>query len=99
MNTQRPQCIASCGDGSNLILHPDIPKLNLPIAATTDQFSHAPTLHMYVRDPLFVTAPRLLHGGCRLFTLIEYPKSTITIASNEHITGNLIGRQRRNTRT
>ncbi len=73
------------------LILPDIPQLDLSIPAPANQFPQATSLHMNVRDPLFMLAPDLDHCQGRLHALIEDADGAITVAADEDVAGDLIG--------
>lgn len=90
MHRHRPERIPRRNNGPQRLIPANIPKLDLPIATTTDQLSQPSTLHMDVCDPLFVLAPDFDHGLLRAETLIEDSDRAVAVAGYEDITRYLI---------
>ena len=80
------------------LILPDIPQLDLSIPAPANKFPQATSLHMYVRDPLFMLAPDLDHCQRWLHTLIEDAYGAIAVAADEDVAGDLIGGKGRDAR-
>jgi len=91
MNTERSKSVLRGFNRSDLFFHTDVPKLDLSIAAATDEFPHASSLHVHVGNPLFMTAPSLLHSSGRSLALIEDPECSIAVAGYKDIARNLVG--------
>ena len=90
MNAECTERILCGHDAPNFISHADVPKLNLAVPTTADEFPHPTTLHMDIDDPLLVRAISLFQCRCWSLTLIEDTDCTIAIASNEDIARNLV---------
>ena len=90
MNAQGPQHVFRRRHGVQRGILADIPQFDLTVAASTDQFSQASSLHMNVGNPLLVFSPNFdhCHGGFQ--PLVEDPNRTIPIASDENIARDLV---------
>ena len=91
MHTQGPECVPRPRNRPQLVLHPDIPQFDLPIAAGTNQFPHAPTLHVYVGNPLLMTTVAFDHRVDGFLALIIDLDFAIAEASDEDVSGDLVG--------
>ena len=99
MNTEGAQGVLGGFNRSDFFFHANVPKLDLSISATTDEFPHASSLHVHIGDPLLVTTPSLLHSRGRSLTLIEDSECSVTVAGYKDVSCNLVGGQRGNART
>ena len=77
-------------NGLDLILHPNIPQLDLAVAAAADQLPHAAALHVHVGDPLLVAAVPLDHGLRRPLALVVDLDLAVPEAGHENVARYLI---------
>ena len=91
VNAEGTQRVLGCLDGANLVLHPDIPQLDLPIATGADELAHTSALHVHIRDPLLVAAVTLDHGVDGLLALVIDLDLAVAEASDEDVARDLIG--------
>lgn len=94
MHAQRPQHLARGLDRPQRRVHPNIPQLDLAVAAAADELAQPPALHMHVRDPLLVVAPGLDHGGGGLEPLVEDAHDAVAEPGHEHVARHLVRGER-----
>lgn len=99
VDAETTKSVSGRTDSLNAVVHSDIPELYLSAPATTDELALTTALQMDIRNPLLMLFPHPHHCCLRLLTLVIHSHRTVTEASNENISLNLIGCQRGNARS
>ena len=97
MNTQGAEGILGGEDGGKRTVHAEVPQADFAISTTGDKLAQSTTLHVNVRDPLFVLPPNFDHGGGWLEALVEDSDGTVAETRNKDVTRYLIRGQGCNT--
>lgn len=94
VNAKRLQVVLSRLNGLDTLIHTDVPKLDLAVAAARHEFTLTTTLQVHIRNPLFMLLPYLDHGCRRFLALIVHTNRAIAEACNENIAFDLIRGER-----
>lgn len=90
VDAERAQRVARGGDCVDRIVHAQVPKPHLAVAAAREELPDAAALHVHVGDPLLVLAPHLDHCRRWFEALVEHPDGSVAKPGNEDVARNLV---------
>ena len=93
VHAQRSHRVGRGLDLPDRFVHAEVPEADLAVAGAGNEFAHAASLHVHVRDPLFVFAPELDHRHGGFEALVEDPDAAVAEAGDEDLSSDLVGRE------